>query len=64
MDRKSFERVEKFWVPEIQKINSKNIIKKLENLSFIVVGNKVDLRNDSKYCEQLKVKPVTEDENN
>jgi GTPase SAR1 family protein len=54
VDRKSFERVEKVWVPEILKANSK--------MAFIIVGSKLDIRNDEKACELLKVKPVTKEE--
>jgi Ras-related C3 botulinum toxin substrate 1 len=54
VDRKSFERVEKFWVPEIIKSN--------KNLPYIIVGNKLDLRDDEKTIESLKIKPVTKEE--
>ena len=46
-DRKSFDKVESFWVPEILKATNGEV-------PFIVVGNKVDLRDDKKVS-----KPVT-----
>lgn len=54
VDRKSFDKVEKFWVPEV--------LKNAKDCPFIVVGNKVDLRNDKNAVEKLGVKPVTSDE--
>lgn len=54
VDRKSFEKVSKFWVPEVQK-NAKDV-------PYIIVGNKVDLRNDKNFLDKLGVKPITTEE--
>jgi len=54
VDRKSFDKLTKFWIPEVQK-NAKDV-------PFIIVGNKLDLRNDKNFVEKLTAKPITTDE--
>ncbi|KAG2392316.1 hypothetical protein C9374_012568 [Naegleria lovaniensis] len=56
VDRKSFERVREKWVKELEETNH-------IDLPYIIVGNKVDLRDDSQLLKQLGVtNPVTKKE--
>lgn len=54
VDRKSFERVESKWVPELQKYKV--------TAPYIIIGNKLDLRNDKEACKKLGVNPITTEE--
>ncbi|KAJ3122794.1 hypothetical protein HK098_002485 [Nowakowskiella sp. JEL0407] len=56
-ERRSFERVKDKWVPEIRKY--------LPKAPIVLVGSKIDLRNDTETLEKLKRvkdKPVSTDE--
>ncbi len=57
VDRNSFERIEKKWVPEI--INTGHA-----EVPYVIVGNKLDLRNDPNTLKALGItdKPISTEE--
>jgi len=55
VDRNSFERIKTKWVAELKQTGH-------HETPYLVVGNKVDLRDDPTACAQLGVNPVKKEE--
>ena len=54
MDKTSFSNVKTKWINELKNNAPRSPI--------ILVGTKLDLKNDKDYCEKNGVTPVTKDE--
>jgi small GTP-binding protein len=55
VDKNSFERIKSKWVAELKQTGH-------HETPYLVVGNKLDLRDDPSACAQLRVTPIKKEE--